>query len=141
MPFVKKIVGLHMSEYIDGFLLPVANEGFEEYQRIAAEVSKLYLEHGAIEYKEFVGDDLEREGLRSFPGVINSKEGEKIVFGWAVFESREARDVVNARIEADPRFMELVAPLLEQPNPTFDPKRMVFGGFRALVSARQTGDC
>jgi len=127
-----------MSEYIDGFLLPIASSGLAEYKQIAEEVSKLYLEHGAIQYKEFAGEDLHREGLRSFSEVIKASEGETVIFGWAVYESKEARDEVNRRIEADPRFMELVRPLLQQPNPTFDPSRMAFGGFQSLVSASCT---
>ncbi len=122
-----------MSHYIDGFVFPIPRHRVDEYKRAAEAVAKIYREHGAIDYLEFVGDDLDRKGTRQFPGLIAATEDEIVVFGWIVFDSRESRDLVNERVEADPRMADLVAPLLDPSSPIFDPKRMAYGGFKPLV--------
>ena len=124
-----------MSHYIDGFVFPVLRDRLDDYKKVALSVANIYCEHGAIEYREFVGDDLAREGTRHFPELINSSEEETVVFGWIIFESRESRVLVNQRVEADPRMVELVAPLLDVTNPIFDPSRMAYGGFQPLIHA------
>lgn len=122
-----------MPQYIDGFVFPIPSDRLEDYQRVATAVADIYREHGAIEYLEFVGDDMCREGARPFPDLMDSHPNEAIVFGWIVFESREARDAVNKLVESDPRMAELVAPLLDNSNPVFEPHRMAYGGFKPLI--------
>ena len=125
-----------MPGYIDGFVFPISRDRMGEYKPVAEAVAKIYLEHGAIEYREFAGDDMNREGTRQFPAMIEAKEGETIVFGWIVYESRESRDMVNQKIESDPRVLELVGPLVSSENPVFDPARMAFGGFAPFVKSK-----
>ena len=122
-----------MANYIDGFVLPVPRDRMNEYKRVAAAVAEIYKEHGAIDYLEYVGDDMNREGTRSFNDLVASTEDEAIVFGWVIFDSREARDLVNEKVEADPRMADLIAPLIDPSNPVFDAKRMAYGGFQSLV--------
>ncbi len=122
-----------MPQYIDGFVFPISRDRLDEYKRVAKAVAEIYREHGAIDYREFVGDDLNREGTRQFPELINTTDGETVVFGWIIFESRESRDIVNGRVEADPRMADLVAPLLDPSNPVFIPTSMAYGGFQPLV--------
>ena len=122
-----------MRNYIDGFAFPIAVEHLGTYQQIAAAVAEIYRELGAVEYVEFVGDDLAREGTARFPVQFQAGDNETIVFGWIAFESRESRDAINQKIEADPRIPELIAPLLNSNDPIFNPLRMAFGGFRPLV--------
>ena len=122
-----------MANYIDGFVLPVPRDRMNEYKRVAAAVAEIYKEHGAIDYVEYVGDDMNREGTRSFNDLVGSTEDEAIVFGWVTFDSREARDLVNEKVEADPRMAELIAPLIDPSNPVFDAKQMAYGGFQSLV--------
>lgn len=122
-----------MANYIDGFVLPVPRNHLKEYQRVATEVSNIWKEHGALAYFEYVGDDMKLEGTRSFPECVDAKEDEAIVFGWVVFESREARDLVNERVVSDPRMTELIAPLTDPSRMVFDAGRMVYGGFQSLV--------
>ena len=124
-----------MTRYIDGFVFPISRDRIDEYLPVANAVADIYCEHGAIDYQEFVGDDMNRQGTRQFPDAINAASDETVVFGWIVFESRESRDAVNARVEADPRMADLVAPLLDPSNPVFDPARMAYGGFQPLVHA------
>lgn len=122
-----------MSHYIDGFVFPVGIQHLEDYSRVAKAVAEIYKEHGALEYVEFVGDDMSREGTCPFPELVSAAADETVVFGWVVFQSRESRDLVNKKVEADPRMADLVAPLMDPTKPVFDPKRMAYGGFKPLV--------
>ena len=126
-----------MDQYIDGFVFPVSRDHLSEYKLVAEAVAKIYVEHGAIDYLEFVGDDMIRECTRGFPDLLNAAEGETIVFGWVVFESREARDLVNKKVEADPRMADLVAPIMDPTNQIFDAERMAYGGFQPLVQSQK----
>ena len=118
-----------MADYIDGFVLPVPRDRLNEYKRLAEAVAEIWKEHGALDYREYVGDDLKLEGTRSFTDLVAATEDETIVFGWVVFDSREARDLANEKVAADPRMSELVA----SSNSGFDATRMAYGGFQSLV--------
>ncbi|WP_420600976.1 DUF1428 domain-containing protein [Flagellimonas sp.] len=122
-----------MANYIDGFVLPVPLHHLDEYKRVAETVAKVWKEHGALAYFEYVGEDLKLEGTRSFPELLNAKEDEAIVFGWVVFESKAARDLANERVAADPRMPDLIVPLTNPSKMIFDAKRMAYGGFQPLV--------
>lgn len=122
-----------MANYIDGFVLPIPRKHLSEYQQVAEKVAAIWKEHGALAYFECVGEDLTLEGTRSFPEVVDAKEDEAIIFGWVVFESREARDRANERVPVDPRMAEIVAPLTDPSKLIFDAKRMVYGGFQRVV--------
>lgn len=120
-----------MTRYIDGFVLPLPRDRVDDYRRIAEAAAEIWKEYGALEYQECIGDDLRAEGVRSFSDLVAAGDGETVVFAWAVFESREARDAANARIMSDPRMDALVDPS----HPVFDSARMAYGGFRSLVHA------
>ena len=122
-----------MSKYIDGFALPIRKEHIDEYQQVAKQVAAVWKEHGAIEYCECVGDDMNLEGTRSFVNAVNANEDEVIVFGWVTFPSKELRDMANAKVPNDPRMAEIVAPLTDANRLIFDASRMVYGGFNTLV--------
>jgi uncharacterized protein YbaA (DUF1428 family) len=92
-----------------------------------------YNQHGALDYSEYVGDDSNLEGTRSFTDITNAKEDEAVIFGWVAFESREVRDLANKRVAADPRMTDLIKPLTNTSRPIFDAERMLYGGFRSLV--------
>ena len=122
-----------MAHYIDGFVLPVPRARLNDYKRVAEAVAEIWKEHGALDYWEYVGDDVYLEGTRSFTDLVAATEDETIVFGWVVFDSREARDLVNEKVAADPRMADLINPLIDPSNPVFDAKRMAYGGFQSLV--------
>ncbi len=128
----------NMTNYIDGFVHPVPRNHLNEYSRVADAVAEIWKEHGALAYYEYVGDDLKLEGTRSFPELVIAKEDEAIVFGWVVFDSREARDLANERVAADPRMTDLIDPLTDPSKLVFDAKRMVYGGFQLLVRSRSS---
>ena len=117
-----------MPKYVDGYVLPVPRKNLPAYRRMAREAGKIWRKHGALEFRECVGDDLNVKWGVPFPRQIKVKAGEAVVFSWIVFKSRVHRDRVNARVLRDPA--------LKMPNPKdmpFDAKRMVYGGFKVLV--------
>lgn len=118
-----------MAHYIDGFVLPVERDCLSEYKRLAEAVAKIWKEHGALEYREYVGDDLYLKGTRSFTDLLAAAKDETIVFGWVVFDSREARDLANQKVAADPRMVDLI----DSSTSGFDARRMAYGGFQPLV--------
>jgi len=122
-----------MANYIDGFVLPIPKSHLAEYKDVAETVAKIWKQHGALDYVEYVGEDLKLEGTSTFPDVIDAKEDEVIIFGWVVFDSRAARDLANERVAADSRMTDLIAPLTDPSRTIFDAKRMVYGGFQKLV--------
>ncbi|MCZ7649300.1 MAG: DUF1428 domain-containing protein [Planctomycetota bacterium] len=116
--------------YIDGFLIPVPKKNLSAYRRMAKAAGKVWKDHGALEYRECVGDDLDVKYGLPFPRGMKLKRGETAVFSWIVYKSRAQRDKVNAKVMADPRLAKM-APM----KMPFDIKRMMFGGFRIIVEA------
>jgi uncharacterized protein YbaA (DUF1428 family) len=115
--------------YVDGFLLPVPKKNLETYARMSRKAGKVWREHGALDYKECAGDDLNVKGMVPFPRRIKLKPGETVVFSYIVFKSRAHRDQVNAKVMKDPR----LAGMMDAKAMPFDMKRMVYGGFRVIV--------
>lgn len=126
-----------MARYVDGFVLPIPKQRIEEYTAIARAASKIWKEHGALDYWECVGDDLDTdpECSSSFVDMAGAKEDETVIFAWAVFESRQSRDEANEKIMADPRIADLMNELVDANGPIFDSKRMAHGGFKEIVHA------
>src|SRR5690349_17552156 len=112
--------------YVDGFLLPVPKKKLAAYRSLALRASKIWLEHGAVDYRECVGDDLNVKMGLPFPKGIKTKPGETVVFSYIVYKSRADRDRVNAKVMKDPRTQEMCDPK----NTPFDIKRMMYGGFK-----------
>lgn len=119
-------------KYVDGFVLPVPKKNLNAYRRMAKAASKIFREHGALEYRECVGDDLNVKMGLPFPRGIKIRPGETVVFSWIVYKSRAHRDRVNKKIMKDPRIMALCPDPKKMP---FDDKRMLYGGFKTLVEA------
>jgi uncharacterized protein YbaA (DUF1428 family) len=117
-----------MGYYVDGFVIPVPEEKVDAYMDMAREAGVLWREHGALEFRESVADDVKVGEVTSFPRSVQTQDGETVVFSWIVFESRVERDRVNAAVMEDSRFKELTK--REMP---FDGKRMVYGGFQIAV--------
>ena len=120
-----------MSKYVDGFVLAVPKKNIQAYRRMAQKAGKIWREHGALDYKECVGDDLKVKMGVPFPKQMKSKPGETIVFAYIVYKSRAHRDKVNAKVMKDPRLTACCDPK----DMPFDCQRMVYGGFNVLVDA------
>lgn len=117
--------------YVDGFVVPVPKKKLKAYQAMAQKACKVWLEHGALDYKECVADDVKKGKWTSFPQSVKLKPGEVVVFAYVVYKSRAHRDSVNAKVMKDPRLNEMCDPN----NMPFDGKRMFWGGFKAIVEA------
>ena len=118
-----------MPNYVDGFVLPVPKKNLAAYKRLAVKASKIWKEYGALDYKECVGDDLNSKFCKSFPKGIKTKPGETVFFSYIVYKSRAHRDAVNKKIMKDPR----IAAMCDPKDMPFDCKRMLYGGFKAIV--------
>ena len=118
-----------MARYVDGFVLPVPKRNIDAYLRQARKAGKIWREHGALEYRECIAEDVKPGELTSFPQSVKVKRGETVVFSWIVFKSRAHRDRVNAKVLKDPRLAEQMDP---EAMP-FDSKRMIYGGFDVVV--------
>src|SRR6185295_16274526 len=94
--------------YVDGYVLPVPKKNLPAYRRIAQKCGKLWRDHGALEYRECAGDDLDVKFGVPFPKQLKIKPGETVVFAWIVFKSRAHRDRVNASVMKDPRLTSLM---------------------------------
>jgi uncharacterized protein YbaA (DUF1428 family) len=116
-------------KYIDGFVLVVPKKNIKAYSRMALAAGKIWREHGALEFLECVGDDLQVRMGVPFPRLAKTKAGETVFFSFIVYKSRAHRDSVNKRVMKDPR----MAKMMEKGPMPFDPKRMAYGGFKALV--------
>jgi len=116
-------------KYVDGYVLPVPKKNLLAYRRMAAKAGKVWREHGALEFRECVGEDLKTKKIKSFPSLVKPKPGETVVFSWIVFKSRAHRDAVNAKVMKDPRLAEM----MDMKSMPFDPKRMAYGGFEVMV--------
>ncbi len=122
-----------MTNYIDGFTFPVPRVHLTEYKRVAETIAEIWREYGALAYFEYVGEDLNLKGTRSFPEMLDAKDDEAIVLGWIVFDSRETRDLANERVAADPRITNLIEPLINPTRIIFDATRMAYGGFQPFI--------
>ncbi len=116
--------------YVDGFVVPVPKKKLLAYRRMAQTAGKIWREHGALEFRECVADDVKPGKWTSFPQSVKLKAGETVVFSYIVFKSRAHRDRVNAKVMKDPRLADMMDPK----NMPFDGKRMFWGGFKTIVT-------
>lgn len=117
--------------YVDAFVIPVPKKKLALYRKMARFGCKLWMEHGALDYKECVGHDLKAPWALGFPKGIRTKAGETVVFSWILYKSKAQRDQVNKKVMKDPRMEQFMDPK----KMPFDTKRMLYGGFSVLVSA------
>jgi uncharacterized protein YbaA (DUF1428 family) len=115
--------------YVDGFLTPLSKRKIAAYRRIARKAGKVWREHGALEYRECIGDDLGVKGMASFRKRAGARAGETVVFSWIVYKSKADRKRVVAKVMLDPR----LAAMSDPKNSPVDLRRMAYGGFRVLV--------
>ena len=118
-----------MAQYVDGFVVPVPRRNIEAYRKLSRKCAKIWREHGALEYRECIADDVKPGKYTSFPQSVKLKPNEVVWFSWIVYRSRKHRDSVNAKVMKDPR-LGAMGTAQEMP---FDAKRMIFGGFKVAV--------
>ena len=118
-----------MPHYVDGFVIPVPKRRIAEYRRMAQKAGKVWREHGALEYRECIADDVKPGKHTSFPQSVKLKAGEVVIFSYVVYKSRKQRDSIMGKVMKDKRLADMMDPN----NLPFDGKRMFWGGFKAIV--------
>lgn len=118
-----------MAKYVDGFVVPVPKKKLQAYRRMAQKAGRIWREHGALDFVEYVADDVKVGKVTSFPRSVKLKPGETVVFSWITYKSRAHRDSVNKKVMTDPRMSDMMDPK----SLPFDGKRMIYGGFALLV--------
>jgi uncharacterized protein YbaA (DUF1428 family) len=116
--------------YVDGFVVPVPKKQLQAYRRLAKQAGKVWREHGALEFRECVADDVKVGKWTSFPQSVMLKSNETVIFSWITYKSRAHRDRVNAKLMKDKRITSM-----DPKTMPFDGKRMIYGGFKILVEA------
>lgn len=115
--------------YVDGFVLPVPKKNIEAYKKVARKAGKIWMEYGALQYVEAMGDDVPPGEITSFELSVKAKKDEVVFFSYIVFKSRAQRDKINKKVMTDPRLSAMAPETMP-----FDSKRMIFGGFKPVVS-------
>lgn len=118
-----------MALYVDGFVIPVPKKQLATYRRWAKLGGKVWREHGALEYRECIADDVKPGKLTSFPQSVMLKKGEVVWFSYIVYKSRADRNRIMKKVMSDPRLAEMMS----GKNMPFDGKRMFWGGFKVAV--------
>lgn len=118
-----------MARYVDGFVIPVPTRNLAKYRAIARRAGEIWMEYGALDYRECVADDIDVKGVVSFRRLLKLKRSETAIFSWISYRSKADRRKINARVMKDPRILGMMD---AKDNP-FDVKRMTYGGFRAIV--------
>ncbi len=117
--------------YVDGFIVPVPKKNVGAYKRMARKACKVWLDHGALEYREAIADDVKPGKVTSFPQSVKLRKDEVVFFSWVVYKSRKQRDSVMAKVMKDER----LAAMMDPKKLPFDGKRMFWGGFKIVVSS------
>ena len=118
-------------QYVDGFVIPVPKKSLQAYRRLAKTAGKIWRDHGALEVREYVADDVKVGKRTSFPRSVKLKPSETVIFSWITYKSRAHRDRVNAKVIKDPRLAKMMNPKAMP----FDARRMIYGGFKTIVDA------
>ena len=115
--------------YVDGFIVPVPKKKVKDYLKMAKTAAKVWRKYGALEYVECIADDVKRGKVTSFPRSVKRKGNETVFFSYIVYKSRTHRDQVLKKVMKDPLFANM-----DMDAMPFDGMRMIYGGFKAVVS-------
>ena len=118
-----------MAAYVDGFVMPLPKANLDKYREVATNAGNLWIEHGALDYKECLAEDVKAGEVTSFPQSVKLEDDETVIFAWITYESRQHRDEVNEKVMSDDRMKAMMDPAGE----ITDYKRMVYGGFEVIV--------
>lgn len=116
--------------YVDGFLLPLRSDKLDAYRRMARQASKIWIDHGALEYRECIADEFGEKPMLSFRESAGAKRNETVIFAWIVYKTKAQRNRVNAAVMKDPRIEKMCGK-----DMPFSVERMAYGGFKVLVEA------
>lgn len=120
-------------KYVDGFVIVVPKSKRAEYKKMAELGKKMWLQYGALDYKECVADDLNPDTggmpMKTFLKLSGAKEDEEVWFSYILYESKKQRDEINRKVIADMN-KEYGDKPMDMP---FDMKKLSMGGFKVEV--------
>ena len=119
--------------YFEGFLVPVPQDNKEAYRKSAAGFGPIFQEFGVKRHVEAWDSDVPEGKVTDFRKAVDAKPDEKVVFSWFEYPSKKERDAANEKFMSDPRMKEMGE------NMPFDGKRMIVGGFDAIVEEGSPG--
>lgn len=115
-------------DYVDGFVVPVPKKKLAAYKKLARLAAKVWKDHGALDYKECLADDVSWGKRTSFPRSVKLKKTEVVIFSYITYKNRKDRDRIMKAVMSDKRFDGM-----DPKKMPFDAKRMIFGGFKTIV--------
>jgi len=124
-------------KYVDGFVFVVPKKNLAAYRKMATLGRRVWMKHGALDYKECIGDDMNPNmgnmPALTFPKIAKTKKGETVWFSFIVYKNKKHRDQVNAKVMKDsamndPKWKDMKMP--------FDMRRFAYGGFKVVVDSR-----
>lgn len=124
-----------MAKYVDGFVLVVPKGKEADYQKMAEDGRDSWMKHGALQYFECRGEDLKQQEMgdeksRAFADMAGTDSDENVWFSFIVFNSKEHRDEVNAKVMAE--MAEAYSDQSDFVSPV-DMQKMAYGGFEVAV--------
>jgi len=120
-----------MSRYVDGFVIPIKKKDLKAYKKMATLGRKIWMEYGALDYCECVGDDLKNDWGFPFNKLCKLKPSDTLIFAFIVYKSKAHRNSINKKIHKDPRMSPEKFPKMP-----FDMKRFSSGGFKVIVASK-----
>lgn len=120
--------------YLDGVVIAVKTADRQAYLDYARTMDAIFIDAGATRIVEGWGDDVPHGQATDFYRAVAATEDETVVFSWIEWPDKAARDAAWESLRSDPRIATTPMP--------FDARRMIFGGFEALLqlSREPSGD-
>lgn len=103
--------------------VPTANK--DDYLTHSRSAGEVFRENGALRYLECWGSDISDGDVTSFIKAVQCGADETVSVSIAVWPDKETRNAAMPKIMSDPRMAMDQMP--------FDGKRLIFGGFDALI--------
>lgn len=119
-----------MANYVDGFVIPIKKKKLNAYKKMLPLARKVWMEYGALEYYECIGDDLNVKWGLTFPRLCKLKKDETVVFSFIVYKNKTDRNRINKKVMSDPRMN------MEDMEMPFDMKKFSMGGFKTLITTK-----
>ena len=113
--------------YFEGFIAPVPEANKDAYRKHAADAAPTFLELGVKRHFEAWDSDVPEGKVTDFRKAVDAKPDEKVIFAFFEHADRASRDAFNEKMMSDPRMEEMGKSM------PFDAKRMIVGGFDAIV--------
>jgi alkaline phosphatase len=89
--------------YVDAFVIAIKKKNLKTYKKMATVGCKVWMDHGALEYYECIGDNLKNDWSVPFTKLLKLKSDETAIFSWIVYKSKAHCNAVNKKVMADPR--------------------------------------